>query len=52
MLLDVIEVDTPISPGAKGTGLFLRGITDELRQQYRQGLFAVERDDIVAVATK
>ncbi|XP_019848663.1 PREDICTED: presequence protease, mitochondrial-like isoform X1 [Amphimedon queenslandica] len=46
------QVDSPVSPGSKGSSLFLQGLTHEMRAQYRSRLFEVSGDHLVSVATK
>ena len=41
-----------MSPGAKGTRTFLTGITDEMKQHYRQKLFNVKKKDMQVTAKK
>ncbi|XP_036418293.1 presequence protease, mitochondrial [Colossoma macropomum] len=43
-------VDTPIAPSDKGLGLFLNGISDELKQAHRERLFAVTHKNLIDVA--
>jgi len=44
------EVDKPISPSNRGMSYFTQGVTDDMRQTNRDGLFSVTRDDIIHVA--
>lgn len=44
------DVDRPIEPGRRGLNYFTLGESDELRQEYRQRLLKVSRDDVVEVA--
>ena len=46
------QVDAPVSPGNRGSTVFLRGISDELRQKYREGLFEVSQEDLTDVARR
>lgn len=46
------QVDTPVSPGAKGTSQFLSNITADLQQAHRDGIFAVGKDSLVNVAKR
>lgn len=43
-------VDAPVAPSDKGMGRFLSGITDEMKQSYRERLFAVNHKNLVDVA--
>uniref|UniRef100_A0A671NII0 Presequence protease, mitochondrial n=1 Tax=Sinocyclocheilus anshuiensis TaxID=1608454 RepID=A0A671NII0_9TELE len=43
-------VDAPVAPSDKGLGCFLNGITDELKQRYRERLFAVTDKNLIDVA--
>ncbi|KAK7112412.1 hypothetical protein V1264_011876 [Littorina saxatilis] len=43
-------IDKPVTPGSQGMRLFMDDLGDDLRQAYRDSLFAVSRDDIVRVA--
>jgi len=45
-------VDAPVSPGSKGSTMFMRGISDELRQRYRERLFNVGRKDLINAAKR
>ncbi|XP_039609483.1 presequence protease, mitochondrial [Polypterus senegalus] len=45
-------VDAPVAPSDKGMNLFMCGISDELKQQFREQLFAVDKSSIVDVANK
>ncbi|XP_028987098.1 presequence protease, mitochondrial [Betta splendens] len=45
-------VDSPVAPADKGMSRFLSGITDEMKQNYRQRLFAVSHKDLVDVAER
>ncbi|XP_065057689.1 presequence protease, mitochondrial-like [Rhopilema esculentum] len=46
------SIDSPVSPGNKGITLFSQRITHEMRQQFRDRLFQVNRDGILDVAKK
>lgn len=43
-------VDAPIAPSDKGLGLFLNGISDEVKQDHRERLFAVTHQNLIDVA--
>ncbi|XP_016110781.1 presequence protease, mitochondrial-like [Sinocyclocheilus grahami] len=43
-------VDAPVAPSDKGLGHFLNGITDEIKQRYRERLFAVTDKNLIDVA--
>uniref|UniRef100_A0AAR2LFX7 Pitrilysin metalloproteinase 1 n=1 Tax=Pygocentrus nattereri TaxID=42514 RepID=A0AAR2LFX7_PYGNA len=43
-------VDAPIAPSEKGLGLFLNGVSDELKQAHRERLFAVTHKNLIDVA--
>ncbi|KAM3928572.1 presequence protease, mitochondrial isoform 1-T2 [Leptodactylus fuscus] len=45
-------VDSPVAPSDKGMNLFLRGITDEMRQKHREQLFATNHTDVTNVASR
>ncbi|XP_057714024.1 presequence protease, mitochondrial [Corythoichthys intestinalis] len=45
-------VDSPVAPSSKGMSLFLRGITDEMKQQHRRRLFDVTRQNLLDVADR
>nr|XP_056713996.1 presequence protease, mitochondrial [Euleptes europaea] len=45
-------VDAPIAPSDKGMNQFLHGISDEMKQQHREHLFAVSRDHLMDAASK
>ncbi|XP_053507723.1 presequence protease, mitochondrial isoform X1 [Ictalurus furcatus] len=45
-------VDTPVAPSDKGLGLFMNGITDEMKQAHRERLFAVTHKSLIAVANR
>ncbi|KAI0212017.1 Presequence protease, mitochondrial [Lamellibrachia satsuma] len=46
------QVDMPVPPGEKGMRKFLFDIDDAMRQQHREQLFAVSRDDLVRVTSQ
>ncbi|XP_052814769.1 presequence protease, mitochondrial-like [Mya arenaria] len=46
------QSDKPVPPGQMGTTLFLNNITDEMRQQSRDQLFAVAKDSLVDVTQR
>jgi Zn-dependent M16 (insulinase) family peptidase len=46
------QIDAPVSPGSKGMNVFIHGITNELRQQYRQRLFSVTRQTLIETAQR
>ncbi|XP_060761903.1 presequence protease, mitochondrial isoform X3 [Neoarius graeffei] len=43
-------VDAPVAPSDKGLGLFLSGITDEMKQAHREKLFAVTHKHLIDAA--
>lgn len=45
-------VDKPIEPGKRGLGFFTNGESDDIRQQYRERLLEVTKDDVKAVAKR
>jgi len=45
-------VDAPVSPGSKGSTFFVRGVSDDLRQSYREQLFSVGKKDLMDVAER
>ena len=45
-------VDSPVAPSAKGMSLFLYGLSDEMKQAYREQLFAVNHDKLTSVSHK
>ena len=45
-------MDAPVSPGSKGSDNFLKGITDDIKQRYRDRLFDVNKDQLKATAEK
>ncbi|KAI5624250.1 presequence protease, mitochondrial precursor, partial [Silurus asotus] len=46
------SVDAPVAPSDKGLGLFLNGITDEMKQAHRERLFAVTQKSLIDVANR
>ncbi|KAM4604990.1 presequence protease, mitochondrial-like [Polymixia lowei] len=45
-------VDSPVAPSDKGTGRFLSGITDEMKQAHRERLFMVTDKNLQDVAER
>ncbi|XP_040910591.1 presequence protease, mitochondrial isoform X2 [Toxotes jaculatrix] len=45
-------VDSPVAPADKGMGLFLSGVTDEMKQSHRERLFSVTHKNLVDVANR
>ncbi|XP_007552053.1 presequence protease, mitochondrial-like isoform X1 [Poecilia formosa] len=45
-------VDSPVAPSDKGTSRFRSGVTDEMKQSYREQLFAVHHKGLVEVAER
>ncbi|XP_062260148.1 presequence protease, mitochondrial [Platichthys flesus] len=45
-------VDAPVAPADKGSGRFLSGTTDEMKQSHRERLFAVSHQNLVDVAER
>ncbi|XP_065809362.1 presequence protease, mitochondrial-like [Labrus bergylta] len=45
-------VDSPVAPADKGMGCFLSGVTDEMKQNHRERLFAVTHQSLVEVAER
>uniref|UniRef100_A0A3B4Z4I5 Presequence protease, mitochondrial n=1 Tax=Stegastes partitus TaxID=144197 RepID=A0A3B4Z4I5_9TELE len=45
-------VDSPVAPADKGMGRFLSGVTDQMKQSYRERLFAVSHKNLVDVAER
>ncbi|XP_053120937.1 presequence protease, mitochondrial isoform X2 [Hemicordylus capensis] len=45
-------VDAPVAPSDKGMDNFLYGISDAMKQRYREHLFAVSRDQLIDAADK
>ncbi|TRY56080.1 hypothetical protein DNTS_017927 [Danionella cerebrum] len=43
-------VDAPVAPSDKGLGLFINGITHEMKQNHRERLFAVSEQNLIDVA--
>lgn len=44
------QIDKPVTPGRMGMKLFLHDLSDDMRQVYRDHLFAVTREDIMRAA--
>ncbi len=40
----------PVPPGSRGSRLFLTSVTDDMMQQHREQLFAVEKKSIMDAA--
>ncbi|KAG8013806.1 Presequence protease, partial [Nibea albiflora] len=45
-------VDSPVAPADKGMGRFLNGLTDEMKQNHRERLFAVTHKNLVEAAER
>lgn len=45
-------VDSPVAPSDKGMDHFLYGLSDEMKQAYREQLFAVNHDKLTSVSHK
>lgn len=45
-------LDSPIVPSKKGTAFFSQGITDEMRQKLRDGVFSTSKDDLINISEK
>ncbi|TKS79374.1 Presequence protease, mitochondrial [Collichthys lucidus] len=45
-------VDSPVAPADKGIGRFLNGVTDEMKQNHRERLFAVAHRNLVEAAER
>nr|XP_055152343.1 presequence protease, mitochondrial isoform X5 [Symphalangus syndactylus] len=45
-------VDAPVAPSDKGMDHFLYGLSDEMKQAYREQLFAVSHDKLLAVSDR
>lgn len=45
-------IDHPVAPANKGSVLFSQGITDDMRQLYRDRVFSVSDSDLVDVANR
>ncbi|XP_065809409.1 presequence protease, mitochondrial-like [Labrus bergylta] len=45
-------VDSPVAPADKGMGRFLSGVTNEMKQNHRERLFAVTHQSLVEVAER
>lgn len=41
-----------MSPANKGSGYFLSGISDEMKQEYRNRIFDANKNDLQSVANK
>jgi len=46
------NVDQVESPLDKGLRFFIKGISDNMRKEYREGLLSVTKDDVIEVAQK
>lgn len=46
------DIDHPVSPGNKGRGVFVYGITHDMRMKNRERLFNCTRDDLVRVCSQ
>ena len=46
------SMDSPVVPSRKGLSMYNQGITNEMRQQVRDGVFATTREDLVQVMEK
>ena len=46
------QVDSPVSPGVKGSSQFLSNVTADLQQAHREGIFAVEKDNLLDVGKR
>jgi len=44
------SLDHPVAPSGKGTSLFAKGVTHEMKQRYRDGIFATSWKDLKEVA--
>lgn len=51
-ILLLLQIDAPVAPGAKGSRVFLRGISDELQNTYRNRIFGISKRDLLAAADK
>nr|XP_045007862.1 presequence protease, mitochondrial isoform X2 [Jaculus jaculus] len=45
-------IDAPVAPSDKGMDHFLYGLSDEMKQAYREQLFAVSHDKLTTVSNK
>uniref|UniRef100_A0A8D0GBI5 Presequence protease mitochondrial-type C-terminal domain-containing protein n=1 Tax=Sphenodon punctatus TaxID=8508 RepID=A0A8D0GBI5_SPHPU len=45
-------VDAPVAPSDKGMDHFLYGISDKMKQEHREQLFAVEKNNLMEAASK
>ena len=52
MQLLIPQIDYPVSPGSRGTQMFLHHISDEMRQEYRQKIFKASKADVIDVAMR
>jgi len=48
----LFQIDKPVPPGQVGSALFLSNLTDDMRQEFRDQLFAVDRPALVDVANR
>ena len=48
----LFQIDKPVPPGQVGSALFLSNLTDAMRQEFRDQLFAVDRPALVDVANR
>jgi presequence protease len=46
------SLDSPVAPSAKGLAEFKYGLTHEMRQQRRERLMSVQKQDVVEMANK
>ncbi|XP_056913748.1 presequence protease, mitochondrial isoform X2 [Takifugu flavidus] len=46
------SVDSPVAPADKGMSRFLSGVTDQMKQQHREKLFAVNHRNLVEAAER
>ncbi|XP_062843809.1 presequence protease, mitochondrial [Trichomycterus rosablanca] len=46
------DVDAPVAPSDKGLGIFLNGISDEMKQAHRERLFAVTHKNLTDAASR
>ena len=46
------QVDGPVAPANKGMTFFLSGISDDMRQAQRDGLFAANKQNLIDVAQR
>lgn len=52
VMLYILQMDYPHSPGSKGAQMFLHQISDEMRQEYRQKIFRASKADVINVAMR